>query len=136
MALSNAEKQARWRQRYQVVLTQDAREIAGKLIEMADQAKLRRVARFINDHLKHPGRSPLERSIALGLAGYTSPDGDLSKTAALKRAKAEQAGEIVAPDHSWLVEASTKDGKRWRTACGSKPGKGRKPTSHRTPPSN
>ena len=39
MALSNAEKQARWRERNQTVLTDDARTIAGKLIDMEDQAQ-------------------------------------------------------------------------------------------------
>ena len=114
MALSNAEKQARWRGRNQVVLTEDAQTIATRLIEMDDQAKLKRVAKFVNDHLKHPDRSQLERAIALGRVGYSSLNGDLSKTAALARAKAEMAGEIPTPDHSWLVEASTKDGCRWR----------------------
>jgi hypothetical protein len=61
------------------VLTDRAAEIARKLIEMDDQVKLRELARFINDHLKHPDRSPFERSVALGNVRI---DG-LSKTAAL-----------------------------------------------------
>jgi hypothetical protein len=52
MALTNAQKQARWRKRNQVVLTEDARAIARKLIDMEDQGKLRKIARFINDHLR------------------------------------------------------------------------------------
>src|SRR5215213_10441915 len=54
----NAEKQARWRERNIILLADDAREIAAKLIAMDDQAKLR-----INDHLKHPDRTPTERAI-------------------------------------------------------------------------
>jgi hypothetical protein len=54
MAPSNAEKQARWRERNVVALTDDARIITSKLIDMDDQAKLRRIAGSINDHLKHP----------------------------------------------------------------------------------
>ena len=114
MALSNAEQQARWRERNQVVLTDDLRIIANKLIEMEDQAKLGRIASYINDHLKHPDRSEFERSIALGLAGYTGVNGDSSNTAALARAKAEQAREIAPPEQSWMVEAATEGGKRWR----------------------
>ena len=114
MALTNAEKQARWRSRNQIVLTEDARDIAAKLIDMDDQAKLRRVAKFVNDHLKHPDRGPLERAVALGGIGYGGLNGDLGKTAALARARAEQAGKNTAQNHSWLVEAATKDGQHWR----------------------
>ena len=60
MPLTNAEKQQRWRDRNVIVLTATAREIAEKLIEMDDQPKLRKVARFINDHLKNPNRTPHE----------------------------------------------------------------------------
>ena len=45
MALSNAEKQARFRDRNVVLLTGDAQAIAGKLIDMDDQGKLRKIAR-------------------------------------------------------------------------------------------
>jgi hypothetical protein len=51
MPLTNAEKQQRWRDRNVVVLTADATEIAGKLMDMADQPKLTKIARLINDHL-------------------------------------------------------------------------------------
>ena len=71
MALTNAEKQARWRNRHMVVLTEDAATIAEKLIDMADQAKLKRIAKYVNDHLKHPDRGPMERAVALGMTGYT-----------------------------------------------------------------
>jgi hypothetical protein len=50
MALTNAQKQERWRKRNQVVLTDPAKRIAAKLIAM-DEAKLRRVANYVNDHL-------------------------------------------------------------------------------------
>jgi len=51
MALTNAEKQERWRKRNQVVLTDSAKRIAAKLIAMPDEDKLRRVASHINDYL-------------------------------------------------------------------------------------
>jgi hypothetical protein len=51
MALSNAEKQARFRNRNVLLLTGDARDIAAKLIEMVDQKKLRMVVSHLNDHL-------------------------------------------------------------------------------------
>jgi hypothetical protein len=68
MALTNAEHQARWRTRNVISLTDRAPYIARKLIEMDDQFKLRKIAKFINDHLKHPDRTPDERAVALGLA--------------------------------------------------------------------
>jgi hypothetical protein len=110
MALSNAEKQARWRERNQVVLTEHARVIAEKLIDMEDQAKLRKIARFINDHLKHPDRTPEERGIALGRIGVSGPNGPLGKRAALEYVRNPPPPQ----KHSWLVEAVTKNGKRWR----------------------
>ena len=58
MPLSNAEKQRAFRERNVVVLTADARAIAGMLIDMADQSKLKKIARFISDHLKHPDSKP------------------------------------------------------------------------------
>jgi len=51
MALTNAQKQARWRKRHQVVLTDPAKRIAAKLIAMPDEAKLRKIANYVNDHL-------------------------------------------------------------------------------------
>jgi hypothetical protein len=51
MALTNAQKQERWRKRNQVVLTDSAKRIAAKLIAMPDEDKLRRVANYVNDHL-------------------------------------------------------------------------------------
>ena len=51
MALTNAQKQERWRTRNQVVLTDPAKRIAAKLIAMADEAKLRKISSYVNDHL-------------------------------------------------------------------------------------
>jgi hypothetical protein len=39
MALTNAQKQARWRERNVIVLTDDPDAIAEKLMDMEDQAK-------------------------------------------------------------------------------------------------
>ena len=113
MALSNLERQKRWQERNLVKLTGSAMEIAEQLIGMADQAKLRKVARFVNDHLKHPDRSPLERAVALGRSGFGSLNGPLGKKAALARAKEMAMGREPKPQGSWRVEAMTKDGKRW-----------------------
>ena len=66
MALTNAEKQRRFRDRNVIVLTDRAEEIAEKLIDMEDQAKLRKVARLVGNHLKNPNRSLDERNIDLG----------------------------------------------------------------------
>jgi predicted secreted protein len=57
MSMTNAEKQQRWRDRNLVVLTDSALDIAEKLIEMDDQAKLRKVTAFLNDHLRNPNRT-------------------------------------------------------------------------------
>ena len=51
MALTNAQKQERWRKRNQVVLTEPAKRIAAKLIAMDDEAKLRLITRYVNDYL-------------------------------------------------------------------------------------
>lgn len=107
MGLTNAERQQRWRERNVVVLTADARDIAGTLIDMADQSKLKKVARFVNDHLRHPDRSLEERQIALGYMGINSLDGPLSKTAAIKQIRAGGP-----PPDCWRIEAIG-GGKRW-----------------------
>ncbi len=54
MPFSNAEKQRRYRERNQILLSANASVIAKRLIRMSDQNKLRRVAAFINDHLQRP----------------------------------------------------------------------------------
>jgi len=109
MALSNAEKQARFRDRNVVLLTGDAQTVAGKLIAMDNQGKLRRIARYVNDHLRHPDRDAIEKDIALGRIGMDSLNGRLSKTVALKRYRESEPKS----DGSWRVEAITKDSKRW-----------------------
>jgi len=108
MALTNAA--ARWRERNVIKLSDRAVDIARMLIEMDDQAKLRKIAKFINDHLKHPDRTPEQRAIALGMAGMDGLIGPLSKTAAL-------GARAVPPDHSYRVEAVTADGQRWGSAA-------------------
>ena len=52
MPLTNAQKQERWRTRNQVVLTDPAKRIAAKLIAMDDEDKLRKIANYVNDHLR------------------------------------------------------------------------------------
>jgi ParB-like chromosome segregation protein Spo0J len=87
-----------------VSLKDGARTIASQLIEM-DQNKLKRIAAYINDHLKHPERTPYERSVALGMSGVVGPDGKaLSKTAALKHLRENPV---------YCVEAVDADGQRW-----------------------
>ena len=66
-------------------LVHATRSIASKLIDMEDQNKLRRISRYVNDHLRHPDRDPIEKAIALGMMGTVSLNGPLSKTAALMR---------------------------------------------------
>jgi hypothetical protein len=51
MGLSNLERQQRWQARQLVKLTAPAKEVADKLIGMADQDKLRAVAKLVNAHL-------------------------------------------------------------------------------------
>jgi hypothetical protein len=98
------EKQARWRESNFVSLAASAENIALKLMEMDDQDKLRDIAKFINDHLKHPGRTPLQRQVALGLIGIGGADGrNLGKKAAL----------AALPNHAYRVEVTTADGQRW-----------------------
>jgi hypothetical protein len=47
MAMTNAQKQARWRERNVVVLTESAKAIAEKLMGMDDQDKLRKITRLM-----------------------------------------------------------------------------------------
>jgi hypothetical protein len=69
MPLSNAEKQRRFRERNLVVLTERAEEIAEKLMDMPNQNKLRKISRLINNHLRNPKRSKVERAVDLGRMG-------------------------------------------------------------------
>jgi hypothetical protein len=112
MPLSNAEKQRRWRDRNQIVLTDRAADIAEKLIDMRDQAKLKKIVRYLNDHLKHPDRNPVQRAIALGRAGVDGLNGRLGKKAAIESLRDRPPGEMPVQS-SWRVEAITKDGRRW-----------------------
>jgi hypothetical protein len=116
MPLTNAEKQKRFRERKVIVLTHDANDMAERLIELHDQdelratvRKLRKVASFVADHLRHPDRDPFQRAIALGRAGIDSLNGPLPKLAAI----AASAAQKVPPDHSWRIEAVSQDGQRW-----------------------
>ena len=58
VALTNAQKQQRWRERNQIVLKDPARRIAAKLIAMDDEEKLRKIAFHINDYLN--GRAAIK----------------------------------------------------------------------------
>jgi len=55
MALSNAKRQQRWRERNLIQLTADAREIARKLAAMDDRAKLAQIVALLNARLKGVG---------------------------------------------------------------------------------
>lgn len=110
MALTNAEKQRRWKQRNWVVLTWDAEDVAEKLMGMEDQGKLRKIVSYLKDHLKHPDRTSEERAIVFGRAGKVSLNGPLTKRQALEAVRNPSPPQ----GYSWLVEATTKDGKRWR----------------------
>ena len=74
---------------------------------MMIRRKLKKVAAFIKDHLRHPERTRDERLIALGRRGMTGLNGPLSKTAAIAELRKP------APTTSWRVEPITNDGKRW-----------------------
>jgi hypothetical protein len=100
MALSNAEKQARWRNRNVIKLTDDAESIAWQLMHMDDQKKLLKVSRYIRDHLKHPDRTDMEKQIALGRIGI---DGR-SKAATLA---------WIRENPAYRVEVETADGRRF-----------------------
>jgi hypothetical protein len=52
MTPTNAQRQARFRERNQILLTGSAEDIAKKLIGMADQDKLRKVYRLLGKHVK------------------------------------------------------------------------------------
>ncbi|KRQ03093.1 hypothetical protein [Bradyrhizobium manausense] len=101
MALTNAEKQARWRDKNVIKLTDHAVDIAEKLIEMDDQKKLAKLAKFINDHLKHPDRTAFQRRAARGQEGMEHADG-----------RRYTKAELMAVS-SWRVEVADTSGKRW-----------------------
>jgi hypothetical protein len=66
MALTNAEKQERWRARHQLVLTDSAEGIADRLMAMEDRAKLRKVWALVRARLKD---LPCEKCKGSGLYG-------------------------------------------------------------------
>jgi hypothetical protein len=106
MTLTNAEKQARWRLRNQIVLTDPAADIAEKLMAMADQAKLRAVASLVNDHLRNPERvEPAADHHAPDHAPPSDDDRDESPPGSYRNAfmlRADAARELAVhtgPDH-------------------------------------
>ena len=112
---ANAEERRDWR----IILTADADadEIADQLIAEFDQndlramlVKLRKVARFVADHLRHPDLTPMGRALVRG-GGMVSLDGPLGKTATLAALREPPS---TAPLSSWAVEAIDKAGNRWR----------------------
>jgi hypothetical protein len=111
MALTNAEKQRRWKERNQVVLTWTAPAIAGKMMDMADQAKLREIVGYLKRHLRDPARNPEEKAIMLGTTGYSGLNGPMTKRQALEHVRKHEG---VSQGYSWLIEATTADGQRWR----------------------
>ena len=122
MPLSNAEKQRRFRERKVIVLTREASDIAEQLIELHDQdelratvRKLRKVASFVADHLRHPDRNPFQRNIALGRGGISGLNGPLPKLAAIAAAAGidSLAEKPETRTTSWRVEAVSQDGQRW-----------------------
>jgi hypothetical protein len=105
-----AEKQVCCHDRNQIVLTDDARTIAGRLIDMEDQAKLRHIAGYVNDHLRRSDRGP----IGYAIPGRMRNSAELRRMMACEGARADHADEIAAPNYSWAVEISTADGRSWR----------------------
>jgi hypothetical protein len=55
MTFTNSEKQARFRARNVIVLTDSAEDIAAKLIGMADKAKLAKIAMLIVGQARQGG---------------------------------------------------------------------------------
>jgi len=116
MALTNAEKQRRFRDRNVIVLTDRAEEIAEKLIDMEDQAKLRKVARLVGNHLKNPNRSLDERNIDLGRVQIQGANGrPLGKRKALaelphiRAAYQEEMREIEQVEQAYMGGEITED---------------------------
>jgi len=105
MALTNAEKQRRFRDRNVIVLTDRAEEIAEKLIDMEDQATLRKVARLVGNHLKNPNRSLDERNIDLGRVQIQGANGRPPALAELPRIRAayqEEMREIEQVEQAYM----------------------------------
>src|SRR5262249_30503583 len=87
-----------------IVLTADAADIAEKLMDMGDLTKLRKIHRWIGNHLKNPKRSRTERLVDLGKIGLGSVRGNKSRktvateAAAIDRMHADMEAEMHAVD--------------------------------------
>jgi hypothetical protein len=73
MALTNAEHQRRWRKRNLVSLTADGREIARKLLEMDDRAKLALIVGLLNSSTPKLAAANLSEMTA-AVAGPVLPE--------------------------------------------------------------
>ena len=69
MPLTNAQKQARWRERNVITLSAPAEEIADKLTATADPGKLHKLAALLNHHLK--ARRPRQTTTAKPRGPFT-----------------------------------------------------------------
>ncbi len=95
MPVTNAEKQARWRERHVVVLSTLAQDIADKLIATGDLYKLHTIAALLNGHLKdHPcptcngsGTRHLQESLPCGAGTHHVYVGGLRRRAKNKPLK-------------------------------------------------
>jgi hypothetical protein len=115
MALTNAQKQARWRERNVIVLTADAADIAEKLMDTGDLTKLRKIHRWIGNHLKNPKRSRTERAVDLGRMGVGTARGNKSRkrvaeeAAKIDRLFATQEAEFDAVNAAYMAGEITQE---------------------------
>jgi hypothetical protein len=86
MALSNAEKQRRWRERNLIPLTADAREIARKLAAMDDQVKLSLIVGLLNQRLNPKG----------GRCRWVKDDGGRGRSGIARAGHKDGVGDCVA----------------------------------------
>ena len=90
-------------------ITARAEDIAEKLMEMEDQAKLRKIHRWIGNHLKNPKRSLTERHVDLGRLGIGTPRGNkgakraAAEAAEILRLRAEQEAQMIEEDRRIAV---------------------------------
>jgi hypothetical protein len=85
-APTNAQHQARWRERNLISLAADAREIANRLVAMDDQAKLAQIVIFLNRKL-----NPTD-----GRCGFVKDDGGRSRSGIAYGGKDDRVGDCVA----------------------------------------
>src|SRR5262245_38333063 len=85
MALTNAEKQARWRRGNLVPLTADAHEIARRLATMDDQVKLAQIVALLNGRL-----NPQD-----GRCRWVKDDGG-RRGSGIARGRKDEVGDCVA----------------------------------------